>query len=240
MSNNLEHQDDEQTQHQTSKQGTGNSTSRLPAQRKKNVEFASEANPQLSQDASFTFNSANITFTVPSVTISAPVSQEATGEKDDAFRQEVCQSFDKFEERQEKLISDSYEKADNLLLTTASGILALSVTFIGTLFGKHVLTHRWEIYSGWGSLGLTIALILISHFAARKSLLKSVELARARKDECLTSDDKEKKNAIQKSNQYQRDQKCWKNVTEVLNGVAALTFLAGLAMIVVFVITNMH
>ena len=240
MNSNLQHSDDEQSLHHKHEHGAASSASRPHAQRKETRETSAGFNPHSYQDAAFTFNSANITFTVPSITISAPLTQaDATG-KEQTFHQEVCQSFEKFEERQEKLISDSYEKADNLLLTTASGILALSVTFIGTLFGKQPLTHRWEIFSGWGLLGFTIALVLASHFAARKSLLGSIELARARKDECLAGGKEEAKAATQRSSRYQKKQKRWKGLTEILNGVAALAFLGGLAMIVTFVITNMH
>lgn len=214
-----------------------------PAQPAKNETPPQDADRHPFRDAVITFASASITITTPAISISGPVSQvsdAAPVDKDEVERNKISESFEKYEERQEKLISDNYEKADSLLLTTSSGILALSIAFIGALFGKHPLTHRWEIFSGWGSLGVTIAMILLSYFAARKSLLHSIELARAKRDEYLAGSADGKQDVPEDVRCHGRVQARWQKLTETLNGLAACFFMLGIAFIVAFAITNMR
>lgn len=194
-----------------------------------------EATPKPLPDAAITFASASVTITAPAIVISGPITQGG-----DTWQQEVRQSFEKYEERQEQLIADSYEKADSLLLTTASAILGLSIAFIGALFGKHPLTHRWEIFSGWGALGATIVFVLLSYFAARRSLHHTIELARVKKDAYLAEKKPDTQDIADKVKKQRQVQSCWHNLTEILNNAAACAFIVGLALIVLFAITNMR
>ncbi len=199
----------------------------------------------LPSDVQFSFGSATISITVPSIIITPSAtsgSVEDSAEKEwEKFRENTSASFDKYEEQQEKLIAASYEKADNLLLTISSGILALSATFIGTLLSnKHSLKDLWYLRGGWGSLGLTVVFVLVSYFASRKSLSYSVEAARSNKDSSLSKDDGEQENFTKKSECYTRKRETFRKLTEALNLTATIAFIVGLGLIVTFAVMNIR
>ena len=210
------------------------STSALPISQTKPGETPS--------DARFSFGSATINITTPSITIApSSISDGAADDmKREKCRENICTSFDKYEEQQEKLIAASYEKADGLLLTISSGILALSATFVGTLLNnKHSLKDLWELRLGWGSLGLTVVCVLVSYFASRKSLFYSVEAARANKDSLL-SDDSNQETLTKSSGPCSRKREAFRKWTEVFNLSATFTFVCGLALIVMFAVMNIR
>ena len=196
------------------------------------------------KDAHITIASATITMNVPSITVVASpfadTTDDSSGSEIEKYKENLCLSFEKFEEQQEKLISSNYEKADSLLLTISSGFLALSLTFIGSLISnKHPLKYLWEVQSGWVALGLTVTFVLLSYFTARKSLFHSVEKARTQKDICiLTSDDArhtELQIVLVKHSKKRKISFYW---NQGLNIAASCTFVVGIVLIVTFAAMN--
>lgn len=197
------------------------------------------------KDAHITFASATITISTPSIVIaSSSPAEEVTNRSEsemDRYKKDLTTSFEGYEQQQEKLIAASYEKADGLLLTMGSGILALSGTFVGSLLSnKHLLTHLWELHLGWASLGITVASVLTSYFASRKSLFYSVETARSNKDSGLSEDEQEKESLIKRAKCYKKRREVYRLLTEGFNHAGAVAFIIGLTLIVMFAAMNIR
>lgn len=197
------------------------------------------------KEAQLVFGDATIIINAPSIIINTTsISEDTTNDVSgvsDKYKEDVCNSFEKYEERQEKLIAASYEKADGLLLTISSSILALSATFIGTLLAnKHSLRYLCQLRTGWVSLGLTVAFVLVSYFASRKSLSHAVESARSSKNRCLSEDDNEKKRLDEEAKHYNNKREISRKLTEFFNLAATATFIVGLALIVIFAVMNIR
>lgn len=113
--------------------------------------------------------------------------------------------------------SEAYDKA---LMTLAGGALGLSLTFIKDIVKSTQPTSLWTLMTAWGCLTLSLATILISMLSSQWAIRKAIHQV----------DDASFPGVIPGGG--------FAVATDVLNVVAGLAFLVGIALLVWFSISN--
>jgi hypothetical protein len=114
----------------------------------------------------------------------------------------------------------SQAEFDNSLLTLSSGGLGLTIIFLKDVVGSKAPVASWMLASCWTAWGISIVAILFSHLTSCKALRRAI----------AKTDSKEI---------YLESRKCWWSLsTRILNVLGAISFVAGVVFLIIFVTRN--
>jgi hypothetical protein len=113
--------------------------------------------------------------------------------------------------------SEAYDKA---VMTLAGGALGLSLTFLKDIVKSPHPAFLWRLETSWGCLTLSLAFILISMLSSQWSLRKAIKQV-----------DQQSLHGVRAGGGFAR-------LTAALNILSGVAFLAGVALLAWFSISN--
>ena len=116
---------------------------------------------------------------------------------------------------------------DRTLLTLAAGAIGISVAFLRDLAGPGTVETPWALISAWVLWTLTLICVLTSFFTSRNALRYAI----SETDAALSG---------RPNDLPDRPGGSWTLVTEWLNRIGGVLFIAGIMLLFVFATTNLE
>lgn len=134
-----------------------------------------------------------------------------------------------------KQYGESIGRYDQLVPWGAGGALLASITFLEKIAPHPQALTRWMLLASWAALGLALAASTASHYASSRIFSWRVnQLDHRWQQEHAPDNDEWSKKWFRISRRVRR----WGRITAVLNPIAGLSLVAGVALLALFAYRN--